>query len=207
MWKWLKKLFLKKPPLQREPGDFEVDERARELVALGDKMLATEDYVGAMEAYNSALSVDGHCAEAWYRRGRIFLHDGKILEAAACFVRSLELDPQAAPARCGLGEAILAFLNADKEPLFIRENRIEIISEAHYHFEKSLKFGGDLPRAREGRDLCSSMIKQDSYKLAKPPLFSFHSGGILEKAKREAVSPFLKPGDYRRKAPLQTQND
>lgn len=207
MWDWFKKRFLKKPPPPSPTGETEVDARARELAALGDKMLTTEDYSGALEAYVSALRIDGHFADAWQRRGRVFMHGGQVLEAAACFVRAVELQPRTAEAWCGLGEAILAFLKADQEPLFIRENRIEILSEACDCFEKALRLGGDLPRAREGRDFCRNLMKQEPLKLTKPPLFSFHSGGILEKAKRDVVSPFLRPGDYRRKTPLPTRND
>ena len=184
-----------------------VDERALELVALGNKMFTAEDYRGAMDAYESALRVDGHCSEAWYRRGRILMRENKILEAAACYVRCLELDPKVADAWCGLGEAVLEFIEGDKEPLFIRENRLELISETYHYFERSLKLGRDIPSARVGRDRCRAMTEQEMFRLAKPPHFSFHSGGILELAKREVVAPFLKPGDYRRKEPLPVQND
>ncbi|TKJ37944.1 hypothetical protein CEE37_13345 [candidate division LCP-89 bacterium B3_LCP] len=199
MLKWFKTRFSQKPKPSRNLEVVEIDQRAQELVTLGDKMFTTEDYKGAMEAYESALQIDGHSAEAWHRRGRVLFNEEKIEEALACYVRSIELNPKNPDTWCGLGEGILAFIKADKEPLFIREHRVEIISEAQDAFAKALKLGGDLPKARVGRDSCRSMLKQDNFKLAKPPQFSFHSGGILERGKREAVSPFLKPGDYRRK--------
>ncbi len=167
-------------------------------------MFITEDYKGAMDAYESALRLDGHFAEAWYHRAKVLLQEKKIADALACYVRSLELDPDYADAYCGLAEALLEFIEADEEPVFLRENRIEIISEAHQNFERAIKLNKEFARARVGRDLCRNMIKEDSFRLTKPPLFSFHSGGILENAKREAVSPFLKPGDYRRKTPAVT---
>jgi tetratricopeptide (TPR) repeat protein len=206
MFKWIKDIFSgqSKPVIISIEG--EVDERALELVSLGDKMFTAEDYQGAMDAYESSLRVDGHCAEAWYRRGRCFMHEENLLHAGACFVRSLELDSQLADAWCGLGETILGFIEEDKEPLFIRENRAELLGEANEDFDKALKLGRDLPKAKEGREKCRALIKEDSFRLKKPRLFSFQSGGILEKAKRKVVSPFLKPGDYRRKAPPAKSN-
>jgi len=176
-----------------------VDDRARDLVNLGNKMFTTNDLGGARRAFESALHLDGHCAEAWHRRGRIFLAERDLPSALACYARSLELDPQSAEAWCAMGEAILAFLKADHEPLFIREHRMAIVAEALDCFERALKLGGDLPRAREGREVCRGMIQGSPGPLIHPRLFSFHSGGILEKSKRDVVSPFLKPSDYRRK--------
>jgi tetratricopeptide (TPR) repeat protein len=194
------------PLLQGHPELTEVDQRTRDLVDLGNKMLTTEDAAGAISAYESALRLDGHCAEAWHRRGRLYMREGNLMAAMACYARSLELNTKAAEAWCGLGEAILDFLKHDSEPLFIRENRLEITSEAYDCFDRAVKMGGDLPRAKEGRDICRSMIKDVPFRLANPRLFTFHSGGILEPAKREFVSRFLKPGDYRRKT-LPTKND
>jgi tetratricopeptide (TPR) repeat protein len=206
MLRWLKgKNAGKTPPVRSD--EIQVDERALELVNLGDKMYATEDYKGAFEAYDSALRVDGHCAEAWYRRGRYFKRQDRILQAATCYVRALELKPQMAEAWNGLGETILAFIKADTEPLFIRENRAELLSEALDAFNKAIMLGGNSPKAQEGRKECIELLKGDPVKVPTPPIFSFHSGGILENAKREVVAPYLKPGDYRRKTPPQIQND
>ncbi len=206
MFQWLNKLRRPKQPIERHSGEIEVDERVLELVNLGNKMLMAEDYDGAMDAYESALRMDGHNAEAWQRRGRIFLQRGNIAAALASYVRSLELNTQAADAWCGLGEAILAFLKADKEPIFIREFRMEIACEAYDCFDRAMKLGGDLPHARQGREACKNMIKNSPFKIAHPRLFSFHSGGILESAKREYVAPFLKPNDYRRKTLTPPEN-
>jgi tetratricopeptide (TPR) repeat protein len=207
MPKWLKKITGGQPPPPVRPSEVPVDERALELVAVGDKMFAVGDYDGAQDAYNSALTVDGHCALAWQRRGRAFAHDGKTMEALACQVRSLELDSHQARAWLGLGEAILSFIKEDKEPLFIRENRPEVLGEAIDCFSRALKLEAELVPAREGLDACRAMMGHTPPKLVSPRHFSFHSGGILEKAKREAVSPFLKPGDYRRQAPPPIAND
>ncbi len=207
MPQWLNKLLGKKPPAPPRPSEIEFDERALELVGLGNKMFATEDYQGAREAYESALRIDGHCAEAWHRRGRLFLIHKDIPAALACYARSLELNMLAADAWCGLGEAILTFLKSDQEPIFIRENRIEIVSEAFDCFDRAAKIGGDLPKAREGKEICRGMLKDMPFNMATPRLFSFHSGGLLEKAKREFVSPFLKPSDYRRKQLPTPQDD
>lgn len=201
MFKWFQKKKQPKSQSERQTTGFEVDIRAKELVALGCKMLITEDFKGAMDAFESALRVDGHCVEAWYHRAKILLQGKKYSEALACYVRSLELYPDSVEALCGLGEAIIEFIEADEEPVFMRENRVEILSEAYHCFDRAVKLNSELPRARVGRDLCRNLIKEDSLRLTKPPLFSFHSGGILEKGKRDAVSPFLKPGDYRRKIP------
>jgi len=125
----------------------------------------------------------------------------------ACHVRALELDGRQSRAWLGLGEAILSFFKADQEPLFIRENRAEIIGEALDCFQRALKFDAELAPARQGLESCRAMIGNTLPKLANPRIFSFHSGGFLEKAKREVVSPFLKPGDYRRKPLPSTAND
>lgn len=207
MFKWLKRKPSQPTLSLKNPPEWEVDERALELVSLGNKMYATEDFKGAIEAYDSALRVDGHCAAAWYRRGRYFMHENRILEAAACYVRALELDPKAADAWSGLGEAILAFFKADKEPLFIRENRVELLSEARACFDRAIKTGSNAPRARQGYEESETLLKQDAPKLTTPPIFSFQSGGILEDAKRKVVTSFLKPGDYRRKTLPPIQND
>lgn len=204
---WLKKLFGVKPPEPRRPSEIPVDERALELVNLGDKMFAVEDLKGALDAYESALRLDGHCAAAWQRRGRIFLRDGNHMAAMACYARSLELDAQQAAAWSGIGEGILAFIRDDKEPIFIRENRSEIVSEACDCFSRALKLDAALQAPRHGLETCREMMRDKPFKLASPRLFSFHSGGILEKAKRDFVSPFLKPGDYRRQTPPSPPND
>ncbi|MBU0519882.1 tetratricopeptide repeat protein [bacterium] len=206
MLQWFKKKTPKRSATPSSQQDV-VDERALELVALGDKMYTAEDYQGAFEAYDSALRVDGHCPDAWYRRGRYFMRDGNTLKAAACFARALELNPKLDEAWCGLGETILNFIKEDSEPLLIREHRVEIVSEAQESFSKSLRLGGNSPRAKEGRELARSMLQQEEVKLAKPPFFSFQSGGLLETAKREVVTPFLKPGDYRRKTLPANQDD
>ncbi len=200
MWRWFKERFLEKIEPPKSPVDIEVDERALELVSLGDKMYSIEDYKGALDAYDSALRADGHCAEAWYRRGRFFAREENNMQAAACFVRALELDTKLAEAWSYLGEAILTFIKSDSEPIFIRENQIEIITEANDCFDRALKLGKELPKAREGRNQCHTLMDGKNYQRINPPIFSFHSGGVLETAKREVVSPFLKPGDYRRKA-------
>jgi tetratricopeptide (TPR) repeat protein len=194
------------PLLPERPELTEVDQRTRDLVSLGNKMFAAEDVAGAVAAYESALRLDGHCPEAWHRRGRLYMREGNLMAALACYTRSLELDTHAAEAWCGLGEAILDFLKHDTEPLFIRENRLEITCEAYDCFDRAAKMGGDLPKAKEGREICRGMIKDSPFRLANPRLFTFHSGGILEPAKREVVSRFLKPGDYRRKS-LPSPND
>ncbi len=178
-----------------------VDQRAQDLVNLGNKMLTTEDYSGAFDAYESALRLDGHCAEAWHHRGRILMRNNQIQGAMACYARALELDLHSADTWCAMGEAILEFLRRDIEPLFIREHRMEVACEAYDCFDRALKIGGDLPKAREGRESCRGMIKDNPFRLANPRLFSFHSGGVLEAAKREVISPFLKAADYRRKTP------
>jgi len=169
-------------------------------------MHATEDYKGALDAYESALRVDGKCAQAWFQRGRFFAREEKNLQAASCFVRAIELDPKIADAWYCIGDAVLTFLKSDSEPLFIRENRIELITEANDYFERALKLGKDLPKARAGKEQCRELIEDKNFKRSTPPIFSFHSGGILETTKREVVSPFLKPGDYRRKT-IPTIND
>lgn len=206
MFQWLKKLRRRKHPVEHRTGEIEVDARVLELVNLGNKMLMAGDYDGAMDAYESALRIDGHFAEAWQRRGRIFLERGNVAAALASYARSLELNTQAADAWCGLGEAILAFLKADKEPIFIREYRLEIVCEAYDCFDRAMKLGGHLPHARQGLDACKNLIKNSPFKLAPPRLFSFHSGGILESAKREYVAPFLRPNDYRRKTLTPPEN-
>jgi tetratricopeptide (TPR) repeat protein len=198
MKEWLKTIFKQEKPAPPRPSEIEVDQRARDLVSLGNKMLATDDLVGAAEAYESALRLDGHSAEAWHRRGRIFMRNGQLMGAMACYARSLELDTRHAEVWSALGEAILEFLRKDSEPLFIRENRLEIVCEANDCFERALKIGGDLPKAKEGRETCRSMMKDSPCRIANPRLFTFHSGSILEEAKREVVSPFLRPSDYRR---------
>ena len=124
----------------------------------------------------------------------------------ACQVRALELDGRQSRAWLGLGDAILSFVKSDQEPLFIRENRAEVLGEALDSFQRSLKYDAELVPAREGIEACKIMMAGVSPRLANPRIFSFHSGGMLEKAKREVVSPFLKPGDYRRK-PLPTPAD
>lgn len=208
MWHRLKSIFKPKaapaPRAAVRPSEVNTDQRAQDLVSLGNKMLATEDFNGALNAFESALRLDGHCAEAWHRRGRLYMRDGDVGSAMACYARALELNTSSAEAWCGLGEAILEFLRHDQEPLFIRENRLDIACEASDCFDRALKLGGELPKAKEGREVCRGMIKDNPFHLANPRLFSFHSGGILEAAKRKAVSPFLKPGDYRRKS-LPTQ--
>jgi len=199
MPQWLKKVMGGQDAKTARPSEVPVNQRAHDLVNLGDKMFSVEDYQGAEEAYNSALTLDGHNAAAWQRRGRIFNHQGKITEAMACQVRALELDGRQTRAWLGLGEAILCFVKADQEPLFIRESRAEIMGEALDCFQRALKFDAGLAPARQGLEACRAIIGNTSPKLANPRIFSFHSGGFLEKAKREVVSPFLKPGDYRRK--------
>jgi len=207
MLNWFKKKAPKELSPPRTETEIVVDERAVELVALGDKMYTAEDYRGAIEAYDSALKVDGHCPDAWYRRGRYFMHKEANLKASACFVRALELNPKLDDAWCGLGETILKFIQDDSEPLLIREHRTEILSEALESFNRSLRLGGNSPRAKEGREKVKSLLGQGEISLASPPFFSFYSGGILENAKREVVTPFLKPGDYRRKNLPPTQHD
>lgn len=207
LWQWLKKIIGIKPPPSRRPSEIAVDQRALDLVTLGNKMFTTTDLDGARDAYESALRMDGHCAEAWHRLGRLYQQQGETFGALACYARSLELDPRNGDTWCGLGEAILAFQKEGKEPLFIHEYRVEIFSEAHDCFDRSLKLSGDLLRARHGREICRNFLKNSSFQLTSPRLFTFHSGGILEKAKREFVSPFLRAGDYRRKALVLAQND
>ena len=199
MPQWLKKVMGGQDAKAARPSEVPLDQRAQDLVNLGDKMFSVEDYPGAEEAYNSALTMDGHNAAAWQRRGRIFSHQGKITEAMACHVRALELDGRQSRAWLGLGEAILSFVKADLEPLFIRENRAEIMGEALDCFQRALKFDAGLAPARQGLEACRATIGSTPVKMANPRIFSFHSRGLLEKAKREVVSPFLKPGDYRRK--------
>ena len=199
MPQWLKKVMGGQDAKAARPSEVPVDQRAQDLVNLGDKMFSVADYQGAEEAYNSALTLDGHNASAWQRRGRIFNLQGKIKEAMACHARALELDGRQSRAWLGLGDAILSFVKSDQEPLFIRENRAEIMGEALDSFHRALKYDAELTSAREGIEACKIMMGSVAPKLANPRIFSFHSGGILEKAKREVVSPFLKPGDYRRK--------
>jgi len=199
MPQWLKKVIGGQESKLARPSEIPVDQRAQDLVNLGDKMFSVEDYQGAEEAYNSALTLDGHNASAWQRRGRIFSHQGKFTEAMACQVRALELEGRQTRAWLGLGDAILSFVKSDQEPLFIRENRAEIMGEALDCFQRALKYDAGLASAREGIEACKIMMGSVAPKLANPRIFSFHSGGIIEKAKREVVSPFLKPGDYRRK--------
>lgn len=207
MAKWLSKVLGKKAPEPRRPSEVPVDERALELVKLGDKMLAVEDYNGAMDAYESALRLDGRCATAWQRRGGVLMHYGDIPGALACCVRALELDDSLPLAWLGIGEGILGFIREDKEPLFIRENRPEILSEACDCFARALKLDAQLEAARRGLETGRAMLKDISFRLASPRIFSFHSGSVLEKAKREVVSPFLKPGDYRRKSSAFSPHD
>lgn len=206
MPQWLKKVIGGSDAEAPRPSEVPVDERALQLVSLGDKMFAVEDYKGAEEAYNSALTLDSHCAAGWQRRGRSFSRAEKFPEAMACYVRALELDPRLARAWLGLGEAILSYIKADQEPLFIRENRPEMLGEALDGFHRALKYDAELAPARDGIEACKAMMGSVPPKLVNPRIFSFRSGGILEKAKREVVSPFLKPGDYRRK-PLPTASN
>ncbi len=207
MLRWFKERAGTKPEAPPPSPEIIVDERALELVALGDKMYSTEDHNGAMEAYNSALRIDGHCADAWFRKGRFFKSDDMNMQAAACFVRALELNPKIADAWCAMGEIILNFIESNSEPLFIRENLIELITESADCFDRTMKLGREMPKAREGREKCRELIKGHHYTRATPLHFSFHSGGILENAKREVVSPFLKPGDYRRRTTPTASND
>jgi tetratricopeptide (TPR) repeat protein len=201
---WFKKLFSKPFPVLADEEEPEKprDARVHELIQLGDKMFTAEDYIGARSGYESALRVDGHDAEVWQRRGKLFLHLNEILPAAACFVRSLELSTKIAEAWSGLGSAILAYHQANPDPTFMRDNQVEIISEAAQCFIRAKTLNPDLDEIKSGLEACRSILRESFQKISNPPIFSFHSGGILEKTKREVISPFLKPGDYRRKAPL-----
>lgn len=195
---WFSKLWRKTPTPTRSPSEIEFDERAVQLVNLGDKMFQTDDVAGAREAYESALRLDSKCAPAWRGRAQVFLRDDQILKALACLARSVELNPQTADVWRYLGEGILLFLKHDLDPSFIRENRLDLVSEASDCFQRSLKLKSDLIAAQEGLATCRSMMQTESGHVANPRHFSFHSGGPLEKAKREAVTPFLRPSDYRR---------
>ncbi|MCX6641639.1 MAG: hypothetical protein NTW14_14335 [bacterium] len=207
MWDWLKKLFSRQQQTSEPEEEPRYDERAHELLLLGDKMFAAMDFSGAKGAYESALRVDPHYADVWQRRGKIFLDQNELLFAAASFARALELNPQMGEAWCGLGQTIIAFFKADLDPLFVHENKVEIISEASECFRTALRIIPDHPAAVQGRQTCKEMLQGYNPQLAKPFIFTFHSGGILEKAKRDVVSPFLKPGDYRRRTPLPAPND
>lgn len=185
----------------------ETGARVDELVKLGDKMLAAEDFEGARIAYESALRLKGRSAGTWHRRGQVFIREGSIKEAIACFVRSIEIDSKKADVWCSLGKAILEFEEKRVDPSLIQENPNAIISEARDCFERALKLDAGSSEARWGVNACKSKITSEAYELARPPLFSFHPGGILDDVKQKVVSPYLKPSDYRFKDSPPTSND
>jgi tetratricopeptide (TPR) repeat protein len=170
-------------------------------------MLTTEDFEGAGSAFESALRLDGRHASIWRRRGDAFLRRGKVKEALACLVRSMQIDATDAKTWNTLGEALLAFMERDLEPDFIRENRNKIEAEARDCFERALKLGGDPSEARRGIEASGAKVGSRSHLPAGSPLFSFHPGGILEETKLDIVSTFLKPGDSLPKELHQHQHD
>jgi tetratricopeptide (TPR) repeat protein len=207
MWKWFKRRSETRDSSSETALRFDSRERIYELVGIGDKMLAAEDFEGATFAYESALRLDGRYASVWRRRGDVFLRRGKVKEALACLVRSMQIDATDAKTWNTLGEAILAFMEKDLEPDFIQDNRSDIEAEARDCFERALKLGGDPSQARRGIDASGAKVGRRVHSHTGSPLFSFQLGGILEEVKLNVVSAYLKPGDYLPKSLPQHQHD
>lgn len=66
---------------------------AEACLARGDALLASEDYVGALAAYNESAAYDCTDSEVWLSRGILFEELGRWREAAGSYHRAFALEP------------------------------------------------------------------------------------------------------------------
>lgn len=71
---------------------------AMALLPLGERQYRAQDYTGALDTYRRALDLDPNNPITHYRMGYIYTQSGKFDEADHHLTRSLELDPEFAPA-------------------------------------------------------------------------------------------------------------
>ncbi len=76
---------------------------ALSMLPLGERQYRAQDYSGAAETYQRALSLDPNNPLIWYRLGYVYVQNGLLAEAEAHLTRALEIDPEFALARAALG--------------------------------------------------------------------------------------------------------
>lgn len=135
---------------QRTAAERESDEIIQDKVAgpadqskIAAILLENEAHEPAEKLLKNSLSMDPNQANANAALGEIYLRQRKLLEAADCFQRAIQLDPDSADYAFGFVRALLAMKRPARVVVFLKSVETKFATLSNYQYALGLAYYSD----------------------------------------------------------------